>query len=67
MDLIVIACLLAAPAECKEHRLRISFQGGDPGQCMYGSPPRVAEWATLNPAWRVKSWRCGVVLDQKYL
>jgi hypothetical protein len=61
MDLIVVACLLAAPAECKEHRVRLTLQGGDPGQCMYVSPPQIAKWQLDHPVWRVKSWRCAVV------
>ena len=65
LELIVLACLAAAPDECREHRLRLTYRGGDPGQCMYKSPTRIAQWQMLNPAWEVKSWRCGVVDDDE--
>ncbi len=63
LELIITACLIAAPAECAEHRVRLTIQGGDPGQCMYSSPPRVARWSTLHPRWEVRSWRCALVSD----
>jgi hypothetical protein len=65
LELIITACLLASPGECAEHRLRLTIQGGDPGQCMYSSPPRVARWVTMHPRWKVQSWRCALVSDDE--
>ncbi|MEM0922081.1 MAG: hypothetical protein AAGI13_03495 [Pseudomonadota bacterium] len=61
MELIVIACLLSAPQECREHRLRLTLDGGDAGQCMYSSPPRIARWQEMHRKWKVKSWYCALV------
>ncbi|MEM7505203.1 MAG: hypothetical protein AAF415_00545 [Pseudomonadota bacterium] len=61
MELIVIACLLSAPQECQSHHLRLTLTGGDPGQCMYSSLPRVSRWQVMHPKWKVKSWHCALV------
>ncbi|MEM6933776.1 MAG: hypothetical protein AAF526_09340 [Pseudomonadota bacterium] len=61
MELIVVACLLAEPGTCKDHRLRLTLTGGDAGQCMYSSPPRIARWQAMNRKWKVKSWHCALV------
>ena len=34
MELIVVACLLSMPGECREHRLRLTLEGLDAAQCM---------------------------------
>jgi hypothetical protein len=65
LELIVTACLVSAPDNCAEHRLRQSLEGGDPGQCMYSSPPQIALWQTMNPKWTVKSWRCALISDDE--
>ena len=65
LELIVTACLVAAPDQCEEHRLRLTYQGGDPGQCMYKSPTRIAQWQVMHPKWTVKSWRCAVALEDE--
>ncbi len=59
LEMIVTACLLAAPAECKDHRVRITMQGGDPQLCVYYSVREIALWQQMNRKWEVKSWRCG--------
>ena len=65
VELIVVACLLASPDECREHRLRLTLDGMDPGQCMYSSPPRIALWQEMHKAWKVKSWKCSVILNDR--
>lgn len=60
LELIVYACLLAAPAECKDHRVRLTVQGGDASLCVYASVREVAHWQQLNPKWRLKQWRCAM-------
>ncbi|MEL7173620.1 MAG: hypothetical protein AAFU72_08210 [Pseudomonadota bacterium] len=67
MELIVIACLLSAPETCKEHRLRLTLEGGDAGQCMYSSPPRVARWQVMNRNWKVERWYCAMVSDDEII
>ncbi len=64
MELIVIACLLSAPDECRPHRLRLTLDGMDPAQCLYSSYPRIARWQVMHRKWKVKSWHCALV-DEK--
>jgi hypothetical protein len=58
MDLLVVACLLAAPEDCREHRVRVSIERGDPMFCVMNAAPFITEWAAAHPNWRLKSWRC---------
>lgn len=60
LELIVSACLLASPAECRDHRVRLTVQGGDPQLCVYASVREVALWQQLNPKWSLRSWRCAM-------
>ena len=60
IELIIVACLATAPDDCREHRLRLTIQGGDPAGCMYSSPPRVARWLVMHPKWQLRSWRCAI-------
>lgn len=64
MELIVVACLVGAPDDCTEHRLRLTLNGMDAGQCMYSSVPRIARWQVMHRKWKVKSWHCALV-DEK--
>ena len=61
MELIVVACLLSAPEECRTHHLRLTLRGGDPALCVRSSPARIARWQSLHRKWRVKSWSCALV------
>ncbi len=61
VELIVVACLLATPEDCAEHRLRLTLEGMDPAQCIYSSMPRVALWQETHRKWQVKSWKCEVI------
>lgn len=67
LELIITACLLASPDSCRDHHLRLTLQGGDPGQCMYSSPPRVALWGQMHPGWRITSWRCALTDNQEFI
>lgn len=67
MELIIIACLLNAPSDCREHRLRLTLEGGDAGQCMYSSPPRVARWQTMNRKWKIDRWYCALLSDDELI
>jgi hypothetical protein len=65
IEIVIVACLAAAPEECREHRLRLTISGGDAAQCLYSSPPRIARWQIMHPAWKLKSWRCAVVSEDE--
>jgi hypothetical protein len=60
LELIVYACMLAAPEQCENHRVRITVQGGDPQLCVYASVREVAYWQQLHPKWKLVSWRCAM-------
>lgn len=61
VELIVVACLLSAPGTCAEHRLHLDLEGMEPAQCLYSSPPRIAQWQELHRKWKVRSWKCAVI------
>ncbi|MEO0820426.1 MAG: hypothetical protein AAF074_08370 [Pseudomonadota bacterium] len=67
MELILIACLLSDPQQCREHRLRLTIEGGDAGQCMYSSPPRVARWQVMHRDWKVVRWYCALLSDDEII
>ena len=65
MELIVVACLLSIPDECREHRLRLTLEGLDAAQCMYSSIPRIARWQGMHRKWKVRSGYCALLSDEK--
>ncbi|MEM1383491.1 MAG: hypothetical protein AAF713_14510 [Pseudomonadota bacterium] len=67
MELIVIACLLSAPNDCREHRLLLTLDGMDAGQCLYSSLPRIARWQVMHRKWKVKSWHCALVTKERLI
>lgn len=56
--LLLVACLITAPGECREVRLG---EPADPAPlaCIFGAQQRIAAWCAEHPAFEVKSWRCG--------
>jgi hypothetical protein len=57
VDLILLACTLAAPSACREHHLMFQTAGSLQG-CMMQAPPYLARWAEEHPSFRVARWRC---------
>jgi hypothetical protein len=60
MEIIVLACLIAAPNLCHEEHLHFSMEPIANRTCALGAPPLIAQWSTTRPAWRVARWRCGI-------
>ena len=60
VELIVLACLIAAPHTCHEERVRVSMEPISGQACIVGAPPLLAQWSMSHPTWRVARWRCGV-------
>ena len=60
MELIVLACLIATPANCQEDRWRFSMEPTASQTCLMGAPPLIAQWSAAHPGWRVTRWKCGV-------
>jgi hypothetical protein len=55
IDLIIVACLLASPAECRDH---IVTDVGSVPTCQFSSMLTVAKWAGDHPRWQVKRFQC---------
>lgn len=58
MDLILLVCLTASPAECREERVAISYELIDPRACMVGAAPVIADWSGDHPEYRITRWKC---------
>ena len=59
MDLVLLVCLVASPATCREERVLVSLERVDPRICMAGAVPVIAEWTEGHPDWQVSRWKCG--------
>lgn len=59
MTIILSACLIANPTECKDFRIPLNVSElMSTNQCAIFAPPYFAQWAQENPAWEVRKWRC---------
>jgi len=57
ITIVISACLIANPRDCREHH--VPFMSDiDPAQCVQYAQPHAAEWASENPGWEIKRWRC---------
>jgi hypothetical protein len=56
-ELIFVACLAMAPAQCEERVM--TFQDVTPMTCAMGAQGVLAEWCVNRPGWRVARWSCG--------
>ena len=56
VELLFVACLSYAPAECQERSL--VFMDITPRTCLMGAQPELAKWVSTHPAYRIASWRC---------
>lgn len=60
MELVLIACLIANPAECREDRIAMLELPG-PVACLIVAPQVAADWMAAHPKWAVARWRCAPV------
>ncbi|MFA5949480.1 MAG: hypothetical protein WC807_04290 [Hyphomicrobium sp.] len=59
MTIILSACLVAEPNQCKDFRIPLDVsEQMDVGQCAVAAPPYFAQWSEEHPAWRVRRWKC---------
>jgi hypothetical protein len=57
VDLIVLACMTADPAQCREYH--IQFESSQSlRSCMMQAEPYLAQWAGEHPGLSIKRWRC---------
>lgn len=57
LSIIVSACLIADPKECRDFKIPVDF--AMPAKyCTRAAQPICAGWAAQHPQWEIKRWRC---------
>lgn len=56
IELVFLACLSAAPAQCEEKSLL--YTDISPMTCMMGAQPALAQWLESHPRYQVARWKC---------
>jgi hypothetical protein len=57
LSVVLSACLIANPKECREFSIETDFQM--PAKyCTMRAQPVVAQWAGEHPQWQIERWRC---------
>jgi hypothetical protein len=57
IELVFVACLVAAPDACEERSLA-DLAHSHPLACAVQAQPQLAAWAEQHPGYRVVAWRC---------
>ncbi len=57
ITIIISACLISDPDVCRDHRMPLTGNF-DPNQCAVSALPHFGRWASENPGWEIKRWRC---------
>lgn len=63
LEIVVTVCLLAHADTC--HLERLPSAAPSLHSCLFQAQPRIAQWATRHPDWRVKSYHCGIAGFEK--
>ncbi|ABS65292.1 hypothetical protein Xaut_0033 [Xanthobacter versatilis] len=58
MFVVLYACLITAPATCREERINVSVEVAAPTACMMSSQFTIAQWSEEHPQWQVGRWKC---------
>ncbi|MEP9354438.1 hypothetical protein ABLE93_12650 [Xanthobacter sp. KR7-65] len=58
MFIVLYACLISAPATCREEHLNFSVEVSAPTACMMSSQVAIAQWSESHPQWQVGRWKC---------
>lgn len=56
IELVFVACLLAAPDRCEEKALQ--FNDLTHTACVTGAQPQLARWSESHPKWTIARWTC---------
>jgi hypothetical protein len=57
LSIILSACLIADPGQCREFKIQTDFQM--PAKyCTMKAQPVVAQWSGEHPQWEIKAWSC---------
>lgn len=58
MFIVLYACLISAPATCREEKLSFSLEASAPMTCMMSSQQAIAQWSESHPQWQIGRWKC---------
>lgn len=58
IELVLLACLVDKPDNCRDVGLMYSSENLTPMQCMMQAPPYMAKWVGEHPGWKVMKWTC---------
>lgn len=58
MFIVLYACLISAPATCREERINVSMEATAPTACIMSSQFTIAQWSEEHPQWQVGRWKC---------
>ncbi|MFM7085316.1 MAG: hypothetical protein ACKOW3_10010 [Hyphomicrobium sp.] len=58
IELVILACLLDEPDQCKDVSLTFSVENLTPMQCVMQAQPEIAKWVEGHPRWVAKRWTC---------
>ncbi len=58
MFIVLYACLISAPATCREEHINFSMEASAPMACMTTSQATIAQWSEAHPQWHVGRWKC---------
>ncbi|MFS8036332.1 hypothetical protein ACI7BZ_05070 [Xanthobacter sp. AM11] len=58
MFIVLYACLISAPATCREEHINFSMEASAPSACMMSSQAAIAQWSETHPQWQVGRWKC---------
>lgn len=61
-EVVIVACLVAQPAECRTFRLRPQ-QYADVLHCSRAAPLHVTRWGMRRTNWQIKKWTCAKKVD----
>jgi hypothetical protein len=64
LDIVITACLIAAPNECVIKRFKTDLADYQYVQCIMTSPSMIARFVSDNPSQHVKEWECRKHDDQ---
>ena len=57
LSIILSACLIADPGQCREFKIQTDFQM--PAKyCTMKAQPVIAQWSGEHPHWEIKGWSC---------
>ncbi len=57
LSIILSACLVSDPAECRDFKIPVDFRM-PAKNCTMAAAPGCARWGNEHPQWQIKRWKC---------